>query len=177
MSKARALSKAIAKNNRKFCELTDVKWIGEELVKAQWRARMIERADALAGPCCACARAVVIASTLWNGQDAVDQAWKRWVVQTTINWQTCLLSFASNVTCAFYSRILHRKGATCARGGVLKFIHVVYNDTIMHAVHPCTVAFSTQSCSSVVSVLILTNCARFVNGLRKRFTAYCDTQS
>ena len=35
---------------------------------------------------------VVIASTLWNGQDAVDQAWKRRVVQTIISWQTCLLS-------------------------------------------------------------------------------------
>ena len=30
-------------------------------------------------------------------------------------------------------------------GGVLKFIHVVNNDTIMHAVHTCAVAFSTQS--------------------------------
>ena len=48
------------------------------------------------------------------------------------------------------------KGATFARGGVLKFIHVVNNDTIMHAVYTCTVAFSTQSWPSVVSVLILT---------------------
>ena len=47
-------------------------------------------------------------------------------------------------TSAFDSRILHQKGATCARGGVLKFIHVVNNDTTMHAVHTCTVAFSTQ---------------------------------
>ena len=45
-----------------------------------------------------------------------------------------LLSFVSTVTSAFDSRMLHRKGATCARGGVLKFIHVVNNDTIMHAV-------------------------------------------
>ena len=48
-------------------------------------------------------------------------------------------------TSTFDSRILHQKGATCARGRVLKFIHVVNNDTIMHAVHTCTVAFSTQS--------------------------------
>ena len=46
---------------------------------------------------------------------------------------------------AFDSRILHQKGAICSRGGVSKFIHVVNNDTIMHAVHNCTVAFSTQS--------------------------------
>ena len=36
-------------------------------------------------------------------------------------------------------------GAICARGGVLKFIHVVNNDTSIHAVHACTVAFSTLS--------------------------------
>ena len=30
-------------------------------------------------------------------------------------------------------------------GGVLKFINVVNNDTTMHAVHTCTVAFSTPS--------------------------------
>ena len=51
----------------------------------------------------------------------------------------------SNVSSAFASRILHPKGATCATGGVLKFIHVFNNDKITHAVHPCTVAFSTQS--------------------------------
>ena len=38
---------------------------------------------------------------------------------------------------------------------LLKFIHVVNNDTTMHAVHTCTVAFSTQPGSSVVSVIIL----------------------
>ena len=38
---------------------------------------MIERADALSGPCSDCSRAVVVALTLWNGQDAVDQVWKR----------------------------------------------------------------------------------------------------
>ena len=37
---------------------------------------MTERADAFSGPCCACTRAMVVASTLWNGQDAVDHAWK-----------------------------------------------------------------------------------------------------
>ena len=85
-------------------------------------------------------------STLWNGQDAVDPAWKRRVEKTRISWQTCFLSFfVEMVLSAFDSRILHRKGATCARGGVLKFTHVVNNDTIMHAVHTCTVAFSTQS--------------------------------
>ena len=47
-------------------------------------------------------------------------------------------------TSAFDSRILHQKGATCARG-VLKFIHVVNNDTIVHDVHTNTVAVSTQS--------------------------------
>ena len=46
---------------------------------------------------------------------------------------------------ALVARILHRKGATCARGGVFKFRHVVNNDTIMHAAHTCTVAFSAQS--------------------------------
>ena len=54
---------------------------------------------------------------------------------------TCLLSFVSNVTSAFDSRILHRKGATCARGGVLNFRHVVNHDTSMHDVHSRTVAF------------------------------------
>ena len=34
-----------------------------------------ERADAFAKPGCDCARATVIASTLWHGQDAIDQAW------------------------------------------------------------------------------------------------------
>ena len=42
----------------------------------------------------------------------------------------------------FSSRILHRKGATCARGGVLKFVQVVNHDTTVHAVHASTVAFS-----------------------------------
>ena len=50
----------------------------------------------------------------------------------------------------------------------LKFTHVVNNDTIMHAVHTCTVAFSTQSGSSVVSVLILTKCAHSANGSRNK---------
>ena len=104
-----------------------------------------DRADAFSGPCCVCTRAVVIASTFWNGQDAADQVWKRGVVQTRICWQTCLLSFVSSVVSAFESRILHRKGAICARGGVFKFRHVVNNDTIMHAAHNCTVVFSTQS--------------------------------
>ena len=54
------------------------------------------------------------------------------------------------------------------RGGVLKFIHVVNNHTIMHVVHSCTVCFSTQSWSSAVSVLILTDCARFVNLSRNK---------
>ena len=47
---------------------------------------------------------------------------------------------ADVLSSAFDSGILHQEGATCARRGVLKFIHVV-----MHAVHACTVAFSTQS--------------------------------
>ena len=63
------------------------------------------------------------------------------VVQSKISWQTCLLSFVSSRTSAFDARILHRKGATCARGGVFKFRLVVNNDTIMHAVHTCTVAW------------------------------------
>ena len=41
--------------------------------KPKWSARMTEKADSLSGPRCACTRAVVVASTLWNGQDAVDQ--------------------------------------------------------------------------------------------------------
>ena len=52
-------------------------------------------------------------------------------------------------TSAFGSRILHRKGAICARGGVLKFTHVVNNDTTMHAVRTCTVAFSEHSLDQV----------------------------
>ena len=127
-----------------------------------------ERADTLSGPGCDCARAMVIPSTHRNGQDAVDQAWKRRVVQTRISWQACLMSFVSNVTSAFDSRISHRKVATCARGGVFKFRHVVTNDTIMHAVHTCTVAFSTQFWSIVVSVLSFTDCARFRNGSRNK---------
>ena len=53
------------------------------------------REDDRESRCCACARAVAIALTLWNGQVAVNQAWKRRVVQTRISWQTCLLSFVS----------------------------------------------------------------------------------
>ena len=58
----------------KFCELTDATWvIGAELERSQMkREDDRERADALSGPCCACTRAVVIASTLRDGQDAVD---------------------------------------------------------------------------------------------------------
>ena len=141
---------------------------------------MLEGADTLSGPCCVCTRAAVIALTLWNGQDAVDQAWKRRVVQTRISWQTCLLSFVSSGTSAFDSRILHRKGATCARGGVFKFRHVVNNDTIMHSVRTCTVAFSTQSLSSVVSVLILTESSQMRtlrNCSRKKDSRHVVTHS
>ena len=77
-----------------------------------------------------------------------------------------LFELADVLSSAFDSRILHQKGATCERGRVLKFIHVVNNDTSTHAVHSCTVAFSTQSRSSAVSVLILTDCAHSVNGSR-----------
>ena len=68
-----------AEGSRSFCELTDATWvIGAELERSQMkREDDRERADALSGPCCACTRAVVIASTLRDGQDAVDQAWKR----------------------------------------------------------------------------------------------------
>ena len=45
-------------------------------------------------------------------------------------------------TSAVDSRILHQKGAIHARGGLLKFTHVINNDTIMHAVHTYTLAFS-----------------------------------
>ena len=60
---------------------------------------------------------------------------------------------------------------------LFKFRHVVNNDTIMHAEHTCTVAFSTQSWPNVVSVLILTESSQMRtlrNGSRKRFTACCD---
>ena len=149
MSKARAVSKARAMSkatsSRKFCELTDAKWrSGAEHSRTQGCARMRETRRFVGTILCVYT-AVVIASTLWTGQDAVDQAWKRRVVQTIFSWQTCLLSFVSSGTSAFDSRILHRKGATCARGGVFKFIHVVNNDTITHAVHNWTVAFRTQS--------------------------------
>ena len=50
-----------------------------------------------------------------------------------------------NGTSAFGSRILHQKMQSARVQKMLKFIHVVNNDTIMHAVHTCTVAFSTQS--------------------------------
>ena len=63
------------------------------------------------------------------------------------------------------------KSAPCARGGMLKFIHVVNKDTSMHAVHTSTVAFSKQSFSSVVSVLNLTDDAHSVTCTRKRSTA------
>ena len=48
-----------------------------------------ERTDTLSGPFCACARDIAVASKLWNGQDAVDQAWKRRVVETRTSWETC----------------------------------------------------------------------------------------
>ena len=53
-------------------------------------------------------------------------------------------------------------------GDVLKFMHVVNNDTTMHAAHTCTVDFTTQSRSNVVSVLILTECAHSVDGSRNK---------
>ena len=56
ISKARARARQEQHSNSTFCELTDAKWeIGAELLNAQKGcARMIERADALSGPCCAC---------------------------------------------------------------------------------------------------------------------------
>ena len=88
----------------------------------------------------------MVASTLWNGQDAVDQAWKTLSCTDKNQLADVLSQFLCwMVLPCLDSRILHQKGATCARGGVLKFIHFVNNDAIMHAVHTCTVAFSTQS--------------------------------
>ena len=139
-SKSKARCKARATSNENFVNLlTPSRGLAKNFKKPN-DARGWQRTDTLSEPCCACTRAVVVGSTLWTGQDAVDQAWKRWAVRTGVSWQTCLLSFVSNVTSAFDSRIMHRKGATCARGGLLKFIHVVNNDTIMHAAHTCTVS-------------------------------------
>ena len=97
---------------------------------------MIERADTLAGPWCLyTSRGDRFDSQLGNVELYRPESAGRRV----------LLSVVSSGTAAFDSRILHRKGATCARGGVFKFRHVVNNDTIMHAVHTCTFAFSPQS--------------------------------
>ena len=56
------------------------------------------------------------------------------------------LADASSLILADLSAILvanlASKGAIFARGGVLKFRHVVDNDTKVHAVHTYTVAFS-----------------------------------
>ena len=79
----------------------------------------------------------MVASTHWNGQDAVDQAWKCRIVQTRNSEQTCFLGFVDPPAS------LASNGAICARGGVLKFIHVVNNDTTVHDVHTYTVAFNT----------------------------------
>ena len=78
MSKARAIGKARAMSkatsNMKFCELIDAKMREGERGSRRFVGTML------------CVyTAVVMASTLWNGQDAVDQAWKRRVVQTIIS--------------------------------------------------------------------------------------------
>ena len=82
--------------------------------------------------------------------------------------QTRFLSFFVEWYFRVWLANLASKGAICARPEMLKFIHVVNNDTIMHAVHTCTVAFSTQSWSSVVSVLFLIECAHSVIGSRNK---------
>ena len=51
-----------------------------------------ERADAFSGPCCDGTRAMVIASTLWDAQDAVDQASKQALSCTDKNQLADVLS-------------------------------------------------------------------------------------
>ena len=40
------------------------------------------------------------------------------------------------------------KGAICAKGRMLKFMHAANNDTSKHSVLTCTVAFGTKSWSN-----------------------------
>ena len=68
----------------------------------------------------------VIASTLWIGRDAVDQAWTLWLVQTRISWQTCFLGFFVERN---FSVLICIRVAIHVRGEVLIFTHVVDNDT------------------------------------------------
>ena len=64
-----------------------------------------------------------------------------WVVLSTFFFFISWVVFFSSVGlfCSFF--FLH----FFSFSSVLKFIHVVNNDTIMHAVETCTDAFSTQS--------------------------------
>ena len=48
---------------------------------------------------------------------------------------------ADVLSSAFDSRVLHQKVQSAREEGVLKFTHVVNNDTSMHAARFCTVAF------------------------------------
>ena len=89
------------------------------------------------------------------------------------NWrtlQTCWNSQSQNVQILEYvyhdtSQILvtHLQDDWW-KDNFLKITLVVNNDTTMHAVHTCTVVFSTQSWSSAVSVLTHTERAHSVNG-------------
>ena len=49
--------------------------VGEQILEAQWRARMTESRRFFWDHAVLGTRAMAIASTLRNGQDAVDQAW------------------------------------------------------------------------------------------------------
>ena len=72
--------------------------------------------------------------------------------------------------------ILHGRLA-CARGGVLKFIHVVDNDTTFHDVHTHS-CFQSLSPDQVLYLSLPSDTDEHsVIGSRKRSTSYCDTKS
>ena len=104
-----------------------------------------EGADAFSGPRCDCTRAMVTA-TLWNGQDAVDQALDALGCIDKDQLADVLAEFCVRCYFSVWTReSCIEKSATCAGGGVLRFIHVVHNDTTMHAVYTCTAASVPQS--------------------------------
>ena len=67
----------------------------------------------------------------------------------------CTLIFAHSFLHTFFNTHLFLSNFPFFFHFLFKSTHVVNNDTILHAAHTCTFAFSTQFWSSVVSVLIL----------------------
>ena len=84
----------------------------------------------------------VIASTLWIGWDAVDQARFELFRQESVGWRAFLVSLT--VLPRFASESCIRVAIHVRGGGVLKFTSVGDNDTTVHDVHTYTVAFSSS---------------------------------